>query len=143
MAIARLELPLVPTAAAARLEATGQELERLQLSPESLTVLGAVPRQGISMSEIEERTLRLLGNKVSAMIALHSGPRSRAQLCGQPITGFMWWPALSGDLPLAVSVVTHGGALSFGVAGEQSVISDAQGLADRFGASLNRIVEPG
>ena len=143
MAIARLELPLAPTSAAARLEATGQEFERLRLSPESLTVLGTVPRRGISMSEIEERALRLLGNKATAMIGLHSGPQSTARLCSQPITGLMWWPALPGDLPLAVSVVAYGSAVSFGVAGEQSVITDARGLVDRISASLDRIVEPG
>lgn len=142
MAMVQLELPLKPNSTTARLAAARQELELVQLSPERLTVLGAVPRRGISMTEIEERALRLLGHKATVMIALHSGPQSTVQLCGQAITGLMCWPALPGDLPLAVSVVAYGRTLSFGVAGERSVITNAKGLIDRISTSLDRILEP-
>lgn len=141
MAMARLEIPVAPPTATARLAATRQALARCQRSPEAFTVLGAVPNHGISMSEIEERTLRLLGTKATTMVAFHPGPQSTARLCGQSIKSVIWWPALSGELPLAVSIVAYTGTVLFGVAGERSLVN-ARGLVDRICRALDQLLEP-
>lgn len=141
MATARLEIPIAPSTARARLTAIRRALAGLRSSPEAFAVLGAVPKHGISISEIEERTLRLMGTKATMMVAFHSAPQSPVRLCGRSIKSLIWWPALPGELPLAVSIVAYAGTILFGVAGERSLINASE-LVDRIIQALDSLLEP-
>ncbi len=137
MALARLRLPLQSSSASARLQRTRQELSRLAAAPERLTVLGVRPGRGFSMSEVEERSLRLLGRKASVTLAMLEAPRTAAALCGEPLTGILFWPALIGGPALGISAIAFAGGVRFAV-----VVGDSGSrAAQRLAAGLSEALE--
>ncbi len=92
------------------------------------------------MSEIEERSLRLLGQKASMTLSVLAGPQSPVGLCGEPLNTLMWWPGLSADLGLAISAVSCSGQVRFGVALDDSDRGAARRLARGISDALERML---
>jgi len=124
-ALGLLGLPMQAAAPAARLEAVHKEVERFSLAPEDLAILGCDTGQSLSMTEIEERSLRLMSQKATLALAIFDGPVHTQYLCGQPISQLMGWPTLTGNITLGISVVTYAGRVQFGVSCDEVLDTDA------------------
>lgn len=125
MAFASVSLPLDPASAADRLAAVQAELRRGRGAMTQLIVLGAEPGRGLTMSEIEERSLLLVGTKATLLLSLIEGPSESLAVCGVPVARLMVWPALSGNLGLGVSVVRYAGLATAGVVADERMIGSA------------------
>lgn len=127
-ALGLLRLPLQDVDPADRLAAVQKELEHFSLAPERLTVLGNETGPSLSMSEIEERSIRLLSQKATVALNVLDGPTEPQALCGQPVTQLLWWPPLTGDTALGISLISYGGRLQFGVCCDGALGTDAAAL---------------
>lgn len=128
-ALGLLRLPLSAVSHAERVEAIREELARFSQAPEDLAVLGYETGHSLSMTEIEEQSLRLLSQKATAGLSILDGPTHRQRLCEQPISELLWWPALTGDITLGISVVSYAGQIRFGVSCDEALHTDAAALA--------------
>ena len=81
------------------------------------------------MTEIEERSLRLLSQKASTSLAILDGPTQTQLLCGQPIAQLLWWPALTGHTTLGISLVSYAGQVQFAISCDAALDTDATALA--------------
>jgi hypothetical protein len=88
------------------------------------------------MTEIEERSLRLLTQKASASLAILDGPIQAQLLCGQPVGHLLWWPALTGPTTLGISLVSYAGQVRFVIACDAALGSDAATLATDMAAAV-------
>jgi len=129
-ALGLLRLPLHAASPAERAEAVREELARLSQVPEDLAVLGCETGHGLSMTEIEEQSLRLLSQKATVALSILDGPTRRQQLCKQPLSAVMWWPALTGDIALGISLVSYAGQVRFCVSCDSALHTDGAALAE-------------
>jgi len=105
------------------------------MKPENLAILGLDADMSLSMTEIEERSIRLICRKASAALAVLDGPTEIQSIFGQPVSELVWWPALNKKLALGISVVAYAGQVRFGVSCDESLQTDAATLAaDMVGA---------
>lgn len=135
-ALGLLRLPVQDSAVSDRLERVHQEIERFSMKPENLAVLGLDGETGLSMTEIEERSIRLLCHKASVALALLDGPAQRQSLCDQEVSQIVWWPALNKKMALGISVVAYAGQIRFGVSCDDALRIDAAALASDMAAEI-------
>lgn len=132
LALGLLSLPLGGSTSADRLTAVKQALERFELASDVLAILGPPTRQGLAMTEFEERSLRLLGRKATVMLSVADGPRDIVTLCDQPVTDLMWWPAELGEVSLGIGISTYAGRVRFCVSSDDCLGLEPQALADHM-----------
>ena len=129
LALGLMGLPLRSRDIVSHIDAVHQEIEQFCLAPREMAVLGSDPTQSLSMTEIEERSIRLLSQKATVLLSILDGPADPQQLCGQPISNLMWWPAQSGEIALGISAVGYAGRVRFGVSCDSALAADATALA--------------
>lgn len=134
-ALGLLRLPVHESSVTARLESVHSELERFSMKPENVALLGLDADRGLSMTEIEERSIRLICRKASVALAVLDGPTEIQSIFGQPISELVWWPALNKKMALGISIVAYADQVRFGASCDESLQTDAATLAaDMAGA---------
>ena len=134
-ALGLLRLPLHVASPAEQAETVREELARLSRTPEDLAVLGCETGHGLSMTEIEEHLLRLLSQKATVALSILDGPTHSQQLCKRPLSALMWWPALTGDIALGISLVSYAGQVRFCVSCDSALHTDAATLVADMAAA--------
>lgn len=134
-ALGLLRLPLRATASEHRQEAVRQSLESFVRGPEGLTLLGCDDAPSLSMTEIEERSLRLVSQKATVTLAMLDGPAQAQTLCGQAISQLLWWPALTGNTALGISVIAYAGQAQFAVSCDEALEIEAGTLVADMAAA--------
>ncbi len=136
MALGLMDLPVQQSSSVDRLQAVRRQVERLCLAPEGLVVLGADVGANLTMTEIEERSLRLIGQKASMLLGVLAGPARPLRLCGRTVTALQWWPNLSGETAVGIGIVGYAGAVRFGVVTDRNLGLDAATVAADMAAVL-------
>lgn len=139
LALAMLPLPVGAISRAERLEAVHSEIERLSLAEERFAVLGLETGMTLSMSELEERSVRLMTHKASAALAIFDGPAVAQSLCGHPVSRLIWQRAMPGQIALSLSLINYAGQVHFGVSVDRAVEVDPALLAADMGAAAAEI----
>ena len=139
LALGLMRLPLGGSTSSERLTAMTEALERLRLSSGQMAILGPDVRHGLSMTELEERSLRLLGKKATVSLGIADGPVDATTVCKQPLTEVLWWPADLGEISLGISIVTYAGSARFAVCLDASLDLDPQAMADTMASASQSI----
>ncbi len=139
LALGLLRLPLSGHSSAERLARVSEAIARLGLASGQMPVLGPDTTQGLSMTEFEERSLRLLGKKATVMLAIASGPREATTLCEQPLAELLWWPGELGEISLGISIVTYAESARFMISCDESLDLDPQVMADNMTDAIRTI----
>ena len=90
-----------------------------------------VPTEDLELRAVISLDLRRPGDPLTgtrAALAIFDGPARPQHLCERPITQFLWWPALTGDTALGITLVTYGGQVQFGVSCDEALDTDATAL---------------
>jgi diacylglycerol O-acyltransferase len=139
LALGLLRLPLSGHTPAERLARVSEAIARLGLASGQMPVLGPDATQSLSMTEFEERSLRLLGKKATVMLAIASGPRQASTLCEQPLAELLWWPGELGEISLGISIVTYAESARFMISCDKSLDLDPQVMADNMTDAVRTI----
>lgn len=139
MALGLIRLPLGGTTSTERLSQAAAAIERLSRASGQMAILGPDARQGLAMTELEERSLRLLGKKATVMLGIADGPVEATGICDQPLTELLWWPAELGEISLGVSVVAYAGKVRFGVSCDTSLDLDPEIMANNMAAACETL----
>lgn len=137
LALGLLALPIDRSKAVDRRAEIRRHLERLLLVQEDVVVLGTDPRLALTMTEIEERSLRLLGHKATLSVGIVAGPYRSSQICDQPVRGLFWSPAQPGGTALTIGAIIYAGAVQFEVACDRNLEIEAALLAADLAAALD------
>jgi diacylglycerol O-acyltransferase len=139
LALGLLPMPLDGHTPTERLAQVSEAITRLGLTAGQMPVLGPDAAQGLSMTEFEERSLRLLGKKATVMLAIASGPHEATTLCKQPLAELLWWPGELGEISLSISIVTYAQNTRFMISCDNSLDLDPQVMADNMTDAIRTI----
>ncbi|MGB6337024.1 MAG: wax ester/triacylglycerol synthase family O-acyltransferase [Thermoanaerobaculia bacterium] len=132
-----VDLPVGVDDPEARLAEVAESLARLRESPESVVLFGALPAPGMTTSELEERALRLLGKKATAVVTHVAGPRGPIHLCGREVYDLLHWVPMAGALGLGLSLVSYNKRVQLGVTTDAGLVPDPQTIVTGFEQSLD------
>ncbi|MGB5816635.1 MAG: WS/DGAT domain-containing protein, partial [Thermoanaerobaculia bacterium] len=132
-----VDLPVGVDDPEARLAEVAESLARLRESPESVVLFGALPAPGMTTSELEERALRLLGKKATAVVTHVAGPRGPIHLCGREVYDLLHWVPMAGALGLGLSLVSYNNRVQLGVTTDAGLVPDPQTIVTGFEQSLD------
>jgi diacylglycerol O-acyltransferase len=139
LAFGLLSLPLGGSTSTERLTAVRQTFERFELASDVLAILGPQTRLGLAMTELEERSLRLLGRKATVMLSAIDGPSETVTLGDQPVTDLLWWPAELGEISLGVGISSYAGRVRFCVSSDDCLGLDSAALAHHMASVCQSI----
>lgn len=134
-----VDLPVGINDPEARLGEAVGSLARLRESPDSVVLFGALPDPGMTTSELEERALRLLGKKATAVITHVAGPRGPIHLCDQEVYDLLHWVPMAGALGLGLSLVTYNNRVQLGVTTDAGLVPDPQTIISGFERALTEL----
>ena len=138
-----VDLPVGIEDAESRLAAVAESLARLHESPASVVLFGALPDPGMTTSELEERALRLLGKKATAVVTHVAGPRGPIHLCGREVDDLLHWVPMAGALGLGLSLVSYNSRVQLGVTTDAGLVPDPEVIVAGFEESLEQLEEVG
>jgi WS/DGAT/MGAT family acyltransferase len=138
-ALALLPLPTGRTSLAARLRHLRRHLSAARQKPEALAVFGASPDRGLSMSEIEDRTVALLGKKASVLLSIAPGPPAPISFCGRQLAGLVYWPSIVSGLGINLSLTKYAGQVRLGVVCDGAWPPGPGGLIEGFRLAMTEI----
>lgn len=131
-----VDLPVSIEDAETRLAVVAESTARLHESPDSVVLFGALPDPGMTTSELEERALRLLGKKATAVVTHVAGPRGPIHLCGREIYDLLHWVPMAGALGLGLSLVSYNQRVQLGVVTDAGLVPDPEGIVAGFEEAL-------
>ena len=131
-----VDLPVGIDDPAVRLAEVAESLARLRESPDSVVLFGALPDPGMTTSELEERALRLLGKKATAVVTHVAGPRGPIHLCGEEVYDLLHWVPMAGALGLGLSLVSYNKRVQLGVTTDAGLVPDPETIVAGFERSL-------
>jgi hypothetical protein len=134
-----VDLPVGIDDPEARLGEVAESLARLRESPDSVVLFGALPDPGMTTSELEERALRLLGKKATAVVTHVAGPRRPIHLCGQEVYDLLHWVPMAGSLGLGLSLVSYNKRVQLGVTTDAGLVPDPGTIVAGFERSLEEL----
>jgi hypothetical protein len=136
-----VDLPVGIDDAEARLAEVAKSLARLRESPDSVVLFGALPDPGMTTSELEERALRLLGKKATAVVTHVAGPRGPIHLCGREVYDLLHWVPMAGALGLGLSLVSYNERVQLGVTTDAGLVPDPEVIVAGFEESLEELAK--
>jgi WS/DGAT/MGAT family acyltransferase len=106
-------------------------------------VMNSLIAQGIAVTPAPFGTglSRLLARKAVGVLTNVPGPREPMAIVGARVAGVVGWAPCSGRQTITVCIFSYGGAVTFGVGTDRSVLPDAQRLVDAFAAELAAALE--
>jgi hypothetical protein len=97
--------------------------------------VGALPSWG------QRLAIRLLGSKCSAIVTNVPGPADPVSLAGAHLARAVFWVPQSGSVGLGVSLLSHAGQVTVGVAADRNLVGDPAGLVTAVEEELATLVE--
>src|SRR5450759_768193 len=127
-----LTLPVGIVDPVRRLRAIKREMDELKGSPEALVAFGLLTVLGMVPIEVEQLGLRFFGTKATAVLTNVPGPRQPMYLAGRKLNKIMFWVPQSGHLGLGISILSYAGGVMLGVATDEGLVPDPEGIVDAF-----------
>jgi len=134
-----LTLPVGVVDPVRRLRAIKREMDDLKRSPEALVAFGVLNVMGLAPVELERLGLRFFGSKATAVLTNVPGPREPLYLAGRKLDKVMFWVPQSGHLGLGISILSYAGGVMLGIASDEGLVPDPEGIVDAFGAELQAL----
>ena len=135
-----VDLPVTTVDLQKRLALVRHRMETLKESkeaPVSLDILAAI---GFSPQAIQDRVVKIIGTKATAVLTNVPGPPIPLYLAGQPIDSLMFWVPQSGRLGLGISILSYAGNIYLGVATDAGLVPDPDGIIEGFYAEYEDLL---
>lgn len=131
-----IELPVGIADPRERLAETHRRVEVFAKAYDTQRALGIFSLIGQTPKAVQQQTLRLLAAKTSALLCHVPGSRQARYLAGAKIVEEMFWSPASGDLGLAISIVSYNGHYQIGLLSDAAMVSDPSTITRQITAQL-------
>ena len=135
-----LDLPVGLEGHVQRVTAVKRQMDEIKGSSEAVAALGILETLGHLPIEAEDRAVRFLSNKASAVMTNVPGPREQLHLKGHRLQHVMPWVPRAGDIGLGVSIFSYAGEVHLGIACDASLVPDPDTILDGFREEFDRLV---
>lgn len=78
-------------------------------------------------------------NRATGIVTNVPGPLNKIDFAGTEVTDMVFWVPQAIDQGLGISLITYGGEIRIGVAGDANLLPDAGSLADHFEAEIEML----
>lgn len=127
-----IELPVGIADPQERLAETHRRVDMFTRAYDTQRALGIFSLIGQTPKAVQQQTLRLLAAKTSALLCHVQGSRQARYLAGAKISEEMFWSPASGDLGLAVSIVSYDGHYQIGLLADTAMVADPSAITSRI-----------
>ncbi len=117
-----IELPVGIADPTERLAETDRRVEAFREAYDAQRALGLFSLLGQTPRAVQQQALKLLATKSSALLCHVPGARQPRYLCGARIVEQMFWSPPSGDLGLAISIVSYAGHYRIGLLADAAMV---------------------
>lgn len=131
-----IELPVGIDDPKARLDETHRRVQAFREAYDAQRALGLFSLIGQTPRAVQLQSLKLLATKTSALLCHVPGARQPRYLCGAKIVEEMFWSPPSGDMGLAISVVSYAGHHQVGLLADAAMVSDPAAITGLIEAQL-------
>jgi len=134
-----IELPVGIADPHQRLAETHRRVQAFRDAYDAQRALGLFSLIGQTPRAVQLQALKLLATKSSALLCHVPGSREPRYLGGAPIVEEMFWSPASGDLGLAISIVTYNGHYQIGLLADAAMLPNPSAISGRIGAQLDAL----
>lgn len=135
------DLPTSTPNAEERLRLTKARMDRLKASGEAELMLGVLSAVGALGEGLQNRALRLLSSKVSAVVSNLPGPLETLDIAGRPLAQLIFWAPASGLVGVSVSFSCYLEEVVCSVAADRAMLPDPALLVECFSAEFLKVRE--
>jgi len=137
-----LELPVQSGQAIERLRLTKESMDVLKRSPEPVAILTLFNLFGRGPKMLEDFAVDLFGSKASLVMTNVAGPRQRQYFAGVPIDRFMFWvPHPGRQLGMGVSIMSYNGYATLAVIADAHLVPDPETITAEFSREFARMLK--
>jgi len=137
-----LELPVGIENPRERLEETHRRVQAFREAYDAQRALGLFSLIGQTPRAVQLQALKLLATKSSALLCHVPGSHETRYLSGAKIVEQMFWSPPSGDLGLAVSIVSYAGHHQIGLLVDAAMLPNPSAITGQMEAQLARLQQP-
>lgn len=134
-----LELPVGIADPLDRLAEMHRRVTRFSENYDAQRALGIFSLIGQTPRAVQLQALKLLATKSTALLCHVPGAREPRYLAGARIVEQMFWSPPSGDLGLAISIVSYDGHYRIGLLADTAMVPAPDAITDRIPAQLDAI----
>ena len=134
-----LELPVGIADPLDRLAETHRRVAHFTESYDAQRALGIFSLIGQTPRAVQLQALKLLATKSTALLCHVPGAHRPRFLAGAQIVEQMFWSPPSGDLGLAISIVSYDGSYRVGLLADAAMVATPAAITDRIQAQLDAL----
>jgi diacylglycerol O-acyltransferase len=127
-----LSLPIGIEDPRERLAEVRLRMDELKKSHEAPLFLGLLRSLGYTPQELQSTIVNTLANKITAVMSNVPGPDVPLYMAGHRIDQLMFWVPQAGRVGLGVSILSYAGQVFLGVATDEGLVDDPQGIIEGF-----------
>ncbi|WP_336325780.1 wax ester/triacylglycerol synthase family O-acyltransferase [Halovenus sp. HT40] len=94
---------------------------------------GLLPESG------QEKLMEMFEKRATGIVTNVPGPLNTIDFAGTEVTDMVFWVPQAVDQGLGISLITYGGNVRVGIAGDANVLPDAGSLAEHFEAEIDML----
>jgi len=119
---------------------THRRMALLKQSKQPLVAFALLAAMGVSPGVLRERMLDALAANASLVVTNVHGPEEPRYLAGRRIGRQMFWVPQSGGIGMGISLLSHAGEVSFGVAADARRVPDPAAIPPLFAARFEALL---
>lgn len=135
-----LTLPVYIEDAVLRLKEVKRRMDDLKKGPDAMVNFGLLSTVGFMPPGIAKSLAHYFSNKASGILTNVPGPKEPLYFAGSEIKNMMFWVPRAGDVGLGVSILSYNGKVSVGIAVDEGLMPDGEGLLEGFEEELAHLV---
>ncbi len=87
----------------------------------------------------QEKLMEMFEDRATGIVTNVPGPLNTIDFAGTEVTDMVFWVPQAVDQGLGISLITYGGSVRVGVAGDANILSDPDSLAGHFEAEIDHL----
>ena len=137
--LAFLPLPVGEEDLAGRIEFMCDNVGIEKLGVEAYLMYKLLDFGGMLPDSAQEQLMKLFEDRATGIVTNVPGPLTTIDFAGTEVTDMIFWVPQAVDQGLGISLITYGGSVRVGVAGDANLLPDANSLADHFEAEIDHL----
>ncbi len=127
-----LTLPVGQPGRRERVLTVKQRMDDIKSSSEAVAALGVLQTLGAVPLEIEDRVVKLLSSKASAVMTNVPGPSEKLHMAGRSLQHVMPWVPRAGKIGMGVSIFSYAGEVRLGIATDAGLVPNPETILDGY-----------
>lgn len=130
--IAFLPLPVGERDLGERIEFMRDNVGITELGIEAFLMYKLLEFGGLLPESGQQKLMEMFEDRATGIVTNVPGPRDTFDFAGTEVTDLVFWVPQAVDQGLGISLITYGGNVRIGVAGDANLLPDAGSLAEHF-----------